>query len=275
MNFLICAIIKNENLYLREWVEYHLNLGFNKIVIYDNNDNDGEKPQIVIQDYIDSGEVEVINFRGYKGPDICYYSMQTDAYNDFIKNHKQNNEWVAFIDIDEFIYIEKYKTIEQLFNNTNYNEYDCVLLSWKTFGDSGHLYYENKPVQERFKIPANKIPINSSQEYNTYVKSIVKVNSNNIEFTYNNAHCCSSNCCNALGNTCNMNNRCNSLNTAIHSECYIKHYYTKSLMEFLQRKLQENTFMFVHLENYKAGNGWSEEHEKVYQNFLKQNNIKQ
>ena len=38
MKAVICAIAKFEYNYIYEWVEYHLNLGFDKIVIYDNND---------------------------------------------------------------------------------------------------------------------------------------------------------------------------------------------------------------------------------------------
>ncbi len=32
-----------ENHYIREWIEYYLNLGVDKIFLYDNNDINGEK----------------------------------------------------------------------------------------------------------------------------------------------------------------------------------------------------------------------------------------
>jgi len=60
----ICAIVKNENLYLRDWVEYHKNLGISKIFIYDNNDFWGEHPEDVLQDYIEENFVEVTDIRG-------------------------------------------------------------------------------------------------------------------------------------------------------------------------------------------------------------------
>ena len=37
----LCCIGKNENRYAREFVEWYKNLGFSKIIIYDNNDTDG------------------------------------------------------------------------------------------------------------------------------------------------------------------------------------------------------------------------------------------
>ena len=39
----LCCMAKKENLYLREWVEYHLEMGFTHIFIYDNNDINEER----------------------------------------------------------------------------------------------------------------------------------------------------------------------------------------------------------------------------------------
>ncbi len=39
---LLCCTGKNENGYIREFVEHYLALGFSHIRIYDNNDTDGE-----------------------------------------------------------------------------------------------------------------------------------------------------------------------------------------------------------------------------------------
>ena len=38
----ICSIGKNENLYAKEFIEYYLLIGVKKIIIYDNNDINGE-----------------------------------------------------------------------------------------------------------------------------------------------------------------------------------------------------------------------------------------
>ena len=42
MKTALCAIAKNENLYIREWVEYYMKLGFSNIILYDNNNINGE-----------------------------------------------------------------------------------------------------------------------------------------------------------------------------------------------------------------------------------------
>ena len=48
LNIALCAIAKNENLYIREWVEHYKNIGVSKIFLYDNNDIDGERFEEVI-----------------------------------------------------------------------------------------------------------------------------------------------------------------------------------------------------------------------------------
>ena len=55
----LCTIGKQENLYAREYVNYYRNLGVNKIFIYDNNDKNDEKFDIVLKDYIDKKFVEI------------------------------------------------------------------------------------------------------------------------------------------------------------------------------------------------------------------------
>ena len=43
MKTLLCVIVKEENCYLEEWINYNKLLGFDKILIYDNNDKYGER----------------------------------------------------------------------------------------------------------------------------------------------------------------------------------------------------------------------------------------
>ena len=57
----ICAIAKNENDYINDWVNWHLNLGFDRIYLYDNNEL--ETPYV--GDFIEQKDkVEIIDIRG-------------------------------------------------------------------------------------------------------------------------------------------------------------------------------------------------------------------
>ena len=98
INVLICAITKQENLYLEEFIEYYVSLGIKKIILYDNNDLDDENindlllNKTLFQDFID-----IIDYRGIK-------YAQKKAYNDCYNNNKNKYDWIAFFDI-----VSKYK----------------------------------------------------------------------------------------------------------------------------------------------------------------------
>ena len=57
----VCTCGKNENKYVREFVQYYKKYNVDKIFIYDNNEENGEKFESVISDYINKGFVSIIN----------------------------------------------------------------------------------------------------------------------------------------------------------------------------------------------------------------------
>ena len=48
----ICTLGKTENRYIKEFVDYYEKYGVDIIFLYDNNDNDGERFEEVIGNYI-------------------------------------------------------------------------------------------------------------------------------------------------------------------------------------------------------------------------------
>ena len=59
----VCTLGKQENKYAREFVEHYKKYGVDKIFIYDNNDENDERFETVLSDYIKSGFVKIINYR--------------------------------------------------------------------------------------------------------------------------------------------------------------------------------------------------------------------
>ena len=92
----LCTNGKKENLYVREYVQHYINYGVDKIFIYDNNEQNGEKFEDVLDDYINSGFVEIINFRGIIAP-------QAQIYKECYRNNFKKFNWLIFFDMDEFI----------------------------------------------------------------------------------------------------------------------------------------------------------------------------
>lgn len=272
MKFGVCAILKNENLYLREWVEHYINLGFDKIILYDNNDINGESPDVVIQDYINDNIVDVIDKRGMNGKDTGFMwndGLQMQVYNECLESYKDTLDWIAFFDIDEFLELCDGKTIQKQFEFVDYSKFEVVCVFWKIYGDNNNLYYKNDPVQKRFPNPSNT-------QLNLYtLKSICKTNKN-IKFLSphapNEALCCSTNKIPLYIKGLNC-----LFTQPFYDHMYLKHYYTKSLTEFLYKKLnwwtpddkskEADKIEFCKNSYIKYNGNWTEEHEKIYRKF--------
>ena len=70
------------------FVEYHLLLGVNKIIIYDNNDINGEEIIKPLEYYIKKKYVDIIDVRGLS-------SIQIPIYNFYIIYTKNN--WIILV----------------------------------------------------------------------------------------------------------------------------------------------------------------------------------
>jgi len=139
MQVVVCAMAKNEHLYIKDWCNHYLKLGFDKIYIYDNDDLDAPS----IKDYVPkSNRIEIIDIRGQ-----AKECLQDDVYNDFYKNHKF--DWCFFCDIDEFLVgiFNVHAFLEQrIFRNINQ-----IRVKWRLFGDDNKIERDmSKPVWSCF-----------------------------------------------------------------------------------------------------------------------------
>lgn len=163
----ICAIFQNEAPYLREWIEYHLLLGFEHFYLYNNNSDDGY--QTVLEPYINRGIVDLIEWPNDYVQD--FDPVQKGAYNHCIKKNKSNTYWIAIIDIDEFIVPIRHSKIRAFLEPYDKNKsIGSISMYWQFFGTS-HLA----------KIPDGKLLIESltlkadvSHAWNRNCKAIFK-----------------------------------------------------------------------------------------------------
>ena len=139
----ICTVGKNENRYIKEYIEYYKKYGIDKIFLYDNNNINGEKFQDVINEYIIQKFVEIKNWRGIQSP-------QMNIYHDCYNNYYDKYDWLIFNDIDEYIYINNYNDIKHFLNKPRFKKCDIIQLNWVLFTDNNTIYYKNKSLLERF-----------------------------------------------------------------------------------------------------------------------------
>jgi predicted DNA-binding WGR domain protein len=135
----VVVIVKNEVLYIEEWLEYHLLLGVQKFYLYDNESSDNLIN--ILQPYIKAGIVEYKHFP--------YTGKQVLAYNDILEKAKKETYWLAVIDVDEFIVPVKNETILDFLKD--FEQYAGVKINWLTYGSSGERHWRKELVIERFK----------------------------------------------------------------------------------------------------------------------------
>lgn len=155
---------KNENLYAREFVEYYHLLGFDKIIIFDNNDINEENFEDVLKDYIDTKFVEIFDIRGI-------LSVQIPVLNYCYKKFQNLFDWIAFIDFDEYLYINDSYNINEYLYNKRFQKCQSILFNWVIYGDNNLDKYENKTLNIRF---------NHSNIILPTVKSMVRGGFNNL-----------------------------------------------------------------------------------------------
>lgn len=219
---LLCAIAKQENLYIREWVEYHLKLGFDHITIYDNNEPDGERISDVVGGY---PNVNIINFRG-RHQKSC--ETQVAAYNACYKGAGAY-DWVMFMDIDEFLWFRDYDNIKSFLEQNWIRKANVIRFHWKCYSDNGKLTYEDLPVMERFTEECKEKSVNyhMKQLYRTKLGTLRIVN---VHYTnhVNNIYYPDGKPAPYITTTKDRN---------VHDElAHVKHYVTKSLEEYVKIK---------------------------------------
>ena len=127
----IVSIAKFEAPYIKEWVDFHLNIGVDRIYVYDNESPDGMKE--VLEPYIREKKVVYTYFPGK--------ARHLDAFNDAIAKYRMQTKYMAFIDIDEFLLPEKEgDSIITLLDNimAKCPRAGGVAVNWRMYGSSGH-----------------------------------------------------------------------------------------------------------------------------------------
>ena len=135
----VCAIAKNENKYIRDWVQYYLSIGFDHIYIYDNNELTAPDIRTLLADI---KNVTIFDVRGQQ-----YAGIQTDCYTKFYQEYKNKFDWCLFCDIDEFL-----TGVKDVRSWLQHFKADQIRIQWKLFGDDDIIERDTSiPVYKFFK----------------------------------------------------------------------------------------------------------------------------
>ncbi len=123
----IGAIYRNEADNLAEWIEFHRLVGVEHFYLYDNNSDDAHEQ--VLGGYVEEGIVTLYDWPLPRAP-------QDAAYDHCLQAHKDDSRWIAFIDIDEFLFSPTGRLLPDVLSS--YEPYPGVVVNAAQFGPSGH-----------------------------------------------------------------------------------------------------------------------------------------
>ena len=209
-----CTIIKDEHQYLEEWINHNINIGFDEIWLFEDY---GSKSHKEITDKYP--QVKLRRLSSIKKNFNRVRNKQSLLYNWFLTNFKTKFDWVAFIDIDEFIMFEEGWNLQKLINE--YSDNGGIYLFWKMYNANGYIDNPKKSVVKTFTQTCDNLK-RDGQKW--IFKTLCNIKYPNQRFLGNHEAMFA---CSTIG--------INSRNHICYDKAWINHYFTRSWEEWCDR----------------------------------------
>ncbi len=222
----VMAIFKNEEEYLEEWIQHHINQGISHFYLYCNDE------KIEKYNYLNKYEKYITLIQWINKVNKGSETIQRQAYTHCIQNYNNEYEYIMMLDIDEFIvHQEKEKKVIDFINNID-KKTKAIKVQRYNFGSDGHIKKPNGKVVDNYKkhenicssyktiANSNYIDINKKfygvHDFN-FINKEGKIYNEYFSYKYT-----------GFPNGCDLE----SINEI---PLVINHYYTKSYDEYIKR----------------------------------------
>lgn len=130
----ICAVFQNESFFLKEWLEFHKLMGVEHFYLFNNLSTDNSLE--ILKPYVAAGEVDLFEWPVETLCQKDYLSqLQLPAYNYALELAKVEASWIAFIDLDEFLFPVVHSSLTCLLEE--YASVAGLAVNWQLYGTSG------------------------------------------------------------------------------------------------------------------------------------------
>lgn len=123
------TLVKFEDNYIKQWIDFHLNIGVSRFIIYDNAESIDSNSRVawepirkrsnlprLLRSYISKGVVILIKWPYPHRTTASGISGQTTQQNHSIYAFK-NSKYIGLFDIDEYVNMQKRKNLQELFKD--------------------------------------------------------------------------------------------------------------------------------------------------------------
>lgn len=243
MKVVVCALAKNEHKYINEWVKHYVDLGVDKIYLYDNDNVDSP----YIRDFIDYKYLDKVVIKDIRGQHRD--KMQQEIYTEFYKNHRYTFDWCLFVDIDEFLM--GITNLPSWLSLPQFKYAKQIRVKWRLFGDDDLIERDmSKGVKETFtKVITQSLHRNLIYQGNLEHQGKMLVRGGLDNVVIRSPHFASFNFRdNVIPSVLPSGKPCMSkvvINETYNREnIFIYHYMTKSLKEFIDQKLNRTDAVY-------------------------------
>ena len=168
-----CVFAKSFDEYnLIEWMQHYYSIGFDFIIIYDDNSESFGS----IQNFIDSQDIKIDKnkyhiidkFKFSKNNKIANLNDKDEFYAPLFKIIRSFDiKYLLYVDLDEYLILKHFNNIQQVIEK--YSPFDELTINWLLFGNSNIKKSDGKSMLNVF--------VHSHNKLNIHVKSFVKMDS--------------------------------------------------------------------------------------------------
>ena len=143
MNALIILTVKNEASFLLEWLAHHRAIGFDHVLAYSNDCDDGT--DLMLDRLAAMGWVTHMRNSGPHDEGPQWAALKSADKHPLVRQA----DWLLFSDIDEFVNIHVGdRSLSALL--AALPEANAIALTWRLFGNAGVVGYDGAPVTRTF-----------------------------------------------------------------------------------------------------------------------------
>lgn len=147
-------MIRNEGPYLQEWLDFHIALGVDRFILYDNGSTD--QTLRICEPYVRDGVVTVVPWINFS----IWSNHQRAAYAHALANYGPDTTWMGFFDVDEFMMPLSACSLKDILRARE--DLPALLVAGIHFGTSGHVVRPKGGVVESYRMA---VPMHVQRRY--------------------------------------------------------------------------------------------------------------
>ncbi len=144
----VCAILKNEADYIEEWLAFHTLQGVGRIILYDNNSSDDTCQRAT--SFAKHVDLQIVHWPNFADG---FYCTQLLAYFNGACRLAGLADYVAFLDIDEFLFATDYRPLGDVLARFP-ADVAAIAVNQRVFGSAAQPASTGDLVTSRFTMAA-------------------------------------------------------------------------------------------------------------------------